>query len=79
MNNTITHVAMDTHKNHHRVALVFPDTGEIQEFTVRNTPKDLAKMVNKIKRQSPGQIHVCYEAGVCGFTLKRRLESLSCK
>jgi len=36
-------------------------------------------MVRKIKRNAPGEIRFCYEAGVCGFTLQRRIEALGCK
>lgn len=36
-------------------------------------------MVNKIKRNAPGELKFCYEAGVCGFTLQRRIEALGCK
>jgi len=73
--NSITHVAMDTHKKQHAVAWADPDTGEIQVFTVKNTPKDIQKMVKKIQRKAPGEVQFCYEAGVCGFTLKRRIEA----
>src|SRR5574340_1670343 len=69
---------MDTHKKQHQVAWVHPDTGEIQEFTVPNTAREIERMVKKIRRQAPGEIHVCYEAGLCGFVLKRRLEKLGC-
>lgn len=79
MNTSITHVAMDTHKKQHRVALVYRDTGQMQEFTVNNSAKDITKMVKKIKRDAPGPIHLCYEAGVCGFALKRQLDALGCK
>lgn len=71
-----TYVAMDTHKKQHRVALLYSQTGEIQEFTVKNTVKDITKMVKRVKKHSPGKVHFCYEAGVCGFTLKRRIEHL---
>jgi len=73
---SITHVAMDTHKKEHSVAVAKPDTGELVVFTVRNTTKDIGKMVKKIQRQAPGEVRFCYEAGVCGFTLKRRIEAL---
>jgi len=76
VDNSITHVAMDTHKKEHAVALVDPDTGEVEAFTVKNTVKDITKMVKKIQRQAPGVVRFCYEAGVCGFTLKRRIEAL---
>lgn len=78
MKTSITHVAMDTHKKQHQVAWVHPDTGEIQSFTVPNTAQELGRMVKRLRRQSPGAIHVCYEAGLCGFVLKRRLEGLGC-
>lgn len=78
MKTTITYVAMDVHKKQHEVAVMYGDTGELQRFTVANTEKELAKMVKRIRRQSPGEIHACYEAGVCGFVLRRRLEKLGC-
>ena len=75
MDNSITHVAMDTHKKQHAVALAYPDTGEIQVFTVKNTVTDIKKMVRKIQRKAPGAVRFCYEAGVCGFTLKQQIEA----
>jgi transposase len=72
----ITHVAMDTHKREHVVAVVYPDTGEIETFRVRNTVKDVTKMVQRIQRQAPGEVRFCYEAGVCGFTLQRQIAAL---
>ena len=79
MNNTITHVAMDTHKKDHKVALHYPHSEEIVRFVIKNNVRDIKKMVNKIKKQAPADIKFCYEAGVCGFTLKRRIEALGCK
>jgi len=79
MENTITYVAMDTHKKQHKIALHYPCREEIIEFTISNTVRDIRKMVNKIKKQAPGKIEFCYEADVCGFTLKRRIEQLGCR
>lgn len=79
MENTITYVAMDTHKKQHKIALHYPCREEIVEFTVNNTVRDIKKMVNKIKKQAPGKVEFCYEAGVCGFTLKRRIEPFDCR
>ena len=76
MNTSITHVAMDTHKKEHSVAVAYPDTGELEVFTVKNTVRDVTKMVKKIQRKAPGEVRFCYEAGVCGFTLQRRIEGL---
>jgi transposase len=69
---------MDTHKKQHQVAWVHPDTGEIREFTVANTAREIGRMVKKIHKQAAGEIHVCYEAGICGFVLQRLLEKLGC-
>ena len=79
MENTITYVAMDTHKKQHKIALHYPCQEEIVEFTVNNAIRDIKKMVNKVKKQAPGEVEFCYEAGVCGFTLKRRIEQLDCR
>jgi hypothetical protein len=58
---------MDTHKKQHRVAMVYPNNEVIVEFSVPNTPSEIRKMVTKIKRNAPGEVKFCYEAGVCGF------------
>ena len=79
MENTITYVAMDTHKKEHKVALHYPCNEEIVRFAIKNNARDIKRMVNKIKKKAPADIQFCYEAGVCGFTLKRRIEALSCK
>ena len=76
MDTSITYVAMDVHKKQHEVAWVNPKTGEVQTFTVRNTEAELTKMVQRIHWQVSGEIPVCYEAGVCGFVLPRRLQKL---
>ena len=70
---------MDTHKKQHKIALHYPQNEEILEFTFKNTVSDIRKMVKKIKKQAPGEVQFCYEAGVCGFTLKRRIEQLECR
>ena len=79
MENTITYVAMDTHKKQHKIALHYPCQEEIVEFTINNTARDIKKMVKKITKQAPGEVEFCYEAGVCGFTLKRRIEQFDCR
>jgi transposase len=79
MKNHTTYVAMDTHKKQHQIALQYPGQPQIVEFTIPNTLRDIQKMVKKILRQAPGPVIFCYEAGVCGFTLKRRIEALGCR
>lgn len=76
MEKSITYIAMDTHKKQHAVAWVDRGTGEVQVFSIPNTPKDIKKMVKTFHRKAPGAVQFCYEAGVCGFTLKRQIEAL---
>ena len=50
MENTITYVAMDTHKKQRTIALHYPCQEEIVEFTIDNTVRGIKKMVNKISK-----------------------------
>ena len=70
---------MDTHKKEHKIAVTFPGDRDIVEFVIKNTSDDIRKIVNKIKKRSSAEVKFCYEAGVCGFTLKRRLQALGCQ
>jgi transposase len=79
MNNNITFVAMDTHKKEHKVAILYPRHPEVVDMTVKNTSAEITKMVKKIQQKAPGEVRFCYEAGVCGFNLKRKIEALDCK
>lgn len=78
MENIITYVAMDTHKKEHTIAVYYPGQQEILNMTIKNTASDISKMVKKIVRKAPGEVRFCYEAGVCGFNLKRIIEALGC-
>ena len=79
MEDSITYVGMDTHKKQHKVALIYPGQDEIVEFSIKNTVVEIRRMVKKIKKTAPCDISFCYEAGVCGFTLQRRIEARGCK
>jgi transposase len=70
---------MDTHKKVHKIALHYPGQEEIVSLIVKNTSSEISKMVKRILRKAPGEVRFCYEAGVCGFNLKRKIESLGCK
>ena len=74
MNASITYVAMDTHKKDHTLAIQYPCSPEIVQCRIANTQREIERMVKRIARKAPGQVCYCYEAGVCGFTLKRRIE-----
>ena len=79
MNDNITYVGLDTHKKQHKLAAILPESDEIIEMVIANTTREIGKMVKKLKKLSDRPIHFCYEAGVCGFTLKRRIEALDCR
>lgn len=74
--NSITYVGMDTHKKDHTLAAIFPGQEEILEMVVPNRVREIGKMVKKLQKMASGEVHFCYEAGVCGFDLQRRIQSL---
>ena len=76
MNHSITYAAMDTHKKLHNVAVHYPGEEQILRFTVASNTREIRKMVRKITKRAGGDVHFCYEAGVCGFALKRTIEAL---
>ena len=74
--NSITYVGMDTHKKDHTLAAIFPGQEEILEMVVPNRVREIGKMVKKLQKMASGEVHFCYEAGVCGFDLQRRIQAL---
>jgi len=79
MEETITFVALDTHKKEHCAAMQLAGENQIQQWKVPNREQDIRRMVKKIRKRAPGEIEFCYEAGPCGFALQRRLEALGVK
>lgn len=79
MTENITYVGMDVHKKEHRVAMILPG-GQMKEWKVVNGQRELQRMIKAIRRQAPGEIVICYEAGPCGFGLQRQLsgEGIEC-
>ncbi len=74
--NSLTYVAMDTHKKEHAVLVEYP-TGDTVACSIKNTPAEIARMVKRIQSVAGNsEVTFCYEAGVCGFNLKRHIESL---
>jgi transposase len=75
MKDSTTYVALDTHKKEHTVGLLLPRQEEPETWTIRNTKRDVRRMVRRIFRRAPGPVKFCYEAGVCGFALQRQIEA----
>ena len=72
---TTTHVGMDVHKKDIAVAMLAPGETEPIEWTVRNDQRSLRKLVQRLKREAPGPIEAVYEAGPCGYTVQRQMQS----
>ena len=73
----ITSVGMDVHKKTINVAVVLSGSSQVaEEWQLANEPRAIKRLVKKVKRLSPGEVVACYEAGPCGYALKRRLDDL---
>lgn len=75
MDENITWVGMDTHKQTIVVAAQIPGKQELLQWTVVNEAQAVRRFARKLLRLAPGEVRCCYEAGPCGFVLKRQLEA----
>lgn len=71
----ITHVALDAHKKEHQVAMLLPGEDQPEEWRVANTGRAITRLVRRVAKKAPGPVVFCYEAGCCGFALKRQIEA----
>lgn len=71
--NGITWVGMDAHKNSIAVAALFPDRPEPVEWTEVTTVEAMRRLARKLRREAPGEVRGCYEAGPTGYALQRVL------
>ncbi len=70
----ITYVGLDVHKSGINVAVILPGSKQVtEEWQLSNDARARARMVRKLKRMGGDQVHVCYEAGPCGYGLQREL------
>jgi transposase len=74
MRKGITWVALDTSKERHAVAILEPEAREPREASLPNEAREIRRFARKVVREAPGEVRICYEAGPCGFSLKRQLE-----
>jgi len=75
MKDSTVYVGLDAHKKDHKIAAFFPGRDVPEEGMVVNTPKDIDRWVRSLQRKVPFQpIVVAYEAGVCGFALRRQIQ-----
>jgi transposase len=71
-----TSVGLDAHKKVHHVAVWLSDEKRYVEWKVVNEPKAIRQMVKKVQRLVGGKVRFCYEAGPCGYALKREIEGV---
>src|SRR5208337_3970008 len=70
-------VGMDVHKKTISVALADGAAGTEVRFygTIPNTPDDIRSLYRKLTKDGQ-QLHVCYEAGPCGYGVQRQATKL---
>lgn len=76
-NEGITFVGLDAHSKSINVAVILPGSNDFdEEWQVAHEPRSLRRLAKKLLKMSRGDVHAVYEAGPCGYALKRTLESL---
>ncbi|MGQ0733066.1 MAG: IS110 family transposase [Acidobacteriota bacterium] len=73
MKQVTTYVGIDAHKKDLFVAMLSgPQTTPVT-WQLANEPNAVRRLVRKLEREAPGQVHVFYEAGPCGYALQRQM------
>jgi len=74
MGNDITYIGMDVHKKTIMVSMLLPGSTEPIGWQVKNEARSVRRLAKKLKREAPGEVRCCYEAGPCGYVLQRQLK-----
>lgn len=73
----ITFVGLDAHVRNINVAVILPGSSEIDaQWQITHDERSLRRLAKKLLAMGPGAVQVVYEAGPCGYALKRHLEAL---
>ena len=73
----ITFVGLDAHARNINVAVILPESGEVDaQWQITHDERSLRRLAKKLLTMAPGEVQVVYEAGPCGYALKRKLEGL---
>ena len=73
MKQVTTYVGIDAHKKDLFVAMLVGTGATPVTWQVANEPAAVRRLVKKLEREAPGAVHVCYEAGPCGYALQRQM------
>lgn len=75
--NNTTYVGLDVHKKSIFCAVLEPDAAGPRDLgKFANDPVVIKRLAKRLKKQAPGPLATCYEAGPCGYALQRQLRSL---
>lgn len=69
-----TYVGLDVHKDLIQVAMNLPGEAEPVEWRIRHTSKAIPRLARRLRKDAPGSVMCCYEAGPCGYAPQRELE-----
>jgi hypothetical protein len=59
---------MDAHKDSVKVAAFLPKRPEPVEWTETTRVEAIRRLARRLRREAPGEVHCCYEAGPTGGT-----------
>jgi transposase len=76
MKNDTSWVGLDAHKKSISVAILYAGRSDVVEMKIENDAPSVRRLVSKLAREAPGEVFCCYEAGPCGYVLKRQIEQL---
>jgi len=71
MTDGITYVGMDVHKKGTKVAMLVPGQQEPVEFSCATEP---IRLLRGLRKHATTSMVCCYEAGPCGYWLKREMD-----
>jgi len=71
--NECTHIGLDVHKDTIAVAVLRPQTTEVDERVIPNTPEAIRRLLT---RHDPTATCLCYEAGPTGYDTQRLISAL---
>jgi transposase len=73
----ITYVGLDVHKSGINAAMIRPDSKVVDvEWQIANESSAIERMIRKVKKLGSDDVAFCYEAGPCGYALRRQLLGL---
>ena len=81
MADVITYVGLDVHQASIAVARLVGPGGVAEIWEIAHDRAAVSRLARKLRREAPGAMEVCYEAGPCGYAVQRQLiaEGLSCQ